>query len=211
VEGRTSKGLADLLKTLPGIEQVKRVCIDMCRPFSAAIKEVLPQAQIHIDRFHIIKHLNDTVETDRKSRWRELSLAERKAYRHIRWWLFKDRRALNKDERRRLDSFLKSSPQLRETYWLAQEFRRILFGRHSQETVVGLLKSWMEKAKRHFRGFIKMLRNWFDPIVNACCHPLSNARQEGINNTLKLIKRRGYRFTNRHAFRLRIFAHLSPS
>lgn len=211
VEGRTSNGLEALLKNLPGIERVKRVSIDMCRPFAAAVKKTLPQAQIHIDRFHIIKHLNETVDVEWKSIYRDLPKATRKAYYPLRWLLFKDRRHVNKDDRRGLDDFLRSKPELKKTYWLAQEFRRILFGRKTREEAVSQLTAWMERGRQHFRGFIRMLKNWFQSIVNSCISPLSNARQEGINNTLKLIKRRGYGFTNRGSFRLRVFAHLSPS
>jgi transposase len=112
VEGRTSQGLEILLKSLPGVEQVTDVNIDMCRPFLSALKKVLPQARIHIDRFHLIKHLNDTVDTEWQEQYRELSKEARKPYQYLRWLLFKDRHHLSRDDRRALDSFLRTSPEL---------------------------------------------------------------------------------------------------
>ena len=49
-----------------------------------------------------------------------------------------------------------------------------------------------------------MLQNWEPYILNAFDCPFSNGFTEGVNNSIKVIKRVAYGFRNFHNFRLKI-------
>ncbi|MDB6136844.1 MAG: transposase family protein, partial [Verrucomicrobiales bacterium] len=72
-EDRTREATAALLTRLPerspaGIEAV---AMDMWPAFIGTVGELLPEASIVFDRFHIKKHLNEAVDRVRKSENRE--------------------------------------------------------------------------------------------------------------------------------------------
>ncbi|MCX7709351.1 MAG: transposase, partial [Clostridia bacterium] len=56
-----------------------------------------------------------------------------------------------------------------------------------------------------------MLQNWEQYILNAFDGPYSNGFTEGINNTIKVIKRIAYGYRNFYNFRRRILHTLQTS
>jgi hypothetical protein len=54
-----------------------------------------------------------------------------------------------------------------------------------------------------FQSFVTTLRNWHDYILNYFHERWSNGFAEGMNNKIKLLKRRGFGYTNFDHFRLR--------
>ncbi len=78
MSGKKSADLQTILKSIVGIDRIKQVCIDMCAPFADAIRTTLSQAIIVVDRFHVVKLLNKTLEklrcqTDRKLKGERIS------------------------------------------------------------------------------------------------------------------------------------------
>ena len=63
------------------------ICMDMWAAYANLVKEHAPQAQILFDRFHIVKHLNESVEQVRRSEMRRLSQKEKVPFKRSRWLL----------------------------------------------------------------------------------------------------------------------------
>lgn len=206
--GKKSEDLQEILKSIPGIQQIKRVCMDMCTAFREAVQKVLPQAEVVCDRFHIVKLLNKKLDKLRIKQYRTLNEAKRRRFSHIRFLLFKNESELNRDERRLVREYLRFNGEMKEIYRLTQEFRGILLTsqgkRHSD--VSNTLMEWTQRAKKHLAKFVKTLETWWNEVVNACIFPLSNARAEGMNNKIKLLKRSAFGFRSRQNFRLHIKA-----
>jgi len=209
--GKSSEGIQGFLKSLPGIQQIQQVCMDMCAPFAHAVKTVLPWAEIVIDRFHLIKHLNDSLDSWRKRTHCQLDEEKRKRFARIHFLLSKEYGSLPKDERRQVRDYLRLNPSVKKPYWLGQKFRRLLkYPWKRRENAWIALRDWCEEARRIFPRFVKTVERWWTPVLNACMLPLSNARQEGINNKIKLIKRQGFGYRNRQTFRLKVLAAFNP-
>lgn len=208
MSGKKGVDLQNVLTTLPGITEVKTVCMDMCASFASAVRQALPHAEIVLDRFHIVKLLNQKLDKLRKKTHRNLTKGKQRRFSHIRFILFKDYRALGKDQRRLLKEYLRLNTEMRTIYWQCQEFRSILFGSQgkSRSQVSSMLTNWCDRVKKNLRTFVKTLQSWWDETLNACLFKLSNARAEGVNNRIKLLKRQGFGFRNRLNFRLRLFA-----
>ncbi len=60
---------------------------DMSLAYTEAIKHHCPNATLVIDRFHVVKALNQAVDEVRKEEWRALDTAGRKAIKGLRWIL----------------------------------------------------------------------------------------------------------------------------
>lgn len=210
--GKSSETLQGFLRALPGHRQIKQVCIDMCHSYAHAVKQVLPKAQIIIDRFHLIQKLNEALELKRKRTHHLLNAQQRKRFSKIHYLLSKGFAGLCRDEKRLVRDYLRLNKSLRPVYWECQRFRQILFDQNydTQEEAYAVLWDWCEQARKYLGRFIKTLERWWYPVLNACLSPLSNARQEGINNKIKLIKRQGFGYTNRQTFRLKVLAAFNP-
>jgi len=209
--GKSSEGIQGFLKSLPGIQRIRQVCMDMCAPFALAVKTVLPWAEIVIDRFHLIRHLSDSLDSWRKRTHGHLDEDKRKRFARIHFLLSQAYKSLSRDERRQVRDYLRLNPSVKKPYWLAQKFRRLLkYPWTKRDNAWIALRDWCEEARRIFPRFVKTVERWWTPVLNACLLPLSNARQEGINNKIKLIKRQGFGYRDRQTFRIKVLAAFNP-
>jgi len=70
---RNKETIIKYLAGLPGKEEIAYVAMDMWAPYKDAVLQVLPEAKIVIDKFHVVKMANEAVEgppqkTDRIAR-----------------------------------------------------------------------------------------------------------------------------------------------
>jgi len=102
----------DFLEGIPEAVKgkIEEVCLDMKAGFIQATKEVLPQAKIVIDHFHVIQDANRRLDETRR-------LEQEARRKVIKKHLFlKAAERLNEAERRQLMAYLEAYPLLRE--WL---------------------------------------------------------------------------------------------
>ena len=113
VPGRKSGDIQGVIKAIAGIERIKQVCMDMCAAFADAVRQVMSQAETVLDRFHIVKLLNEKLDKLRKKTHGKLDEARRKRYATIRFILFKDYTVLHKDEKRLLKEYFGMNQELK--------------------------------------------------------------------------------------------------
>ncbi|WP_230943518.1 transposase, partial [Burkholderia cepacia] len=70
----------------------------------------------------------------------------------------------------------------------------------------GLQKSETMSANRTLQLFAQRLQGYWHGILARCRHPLNTSVVEGINNTIKVIKRRAYGYRDEEYFFLKIRA-----
>jgi transposase len=187
---------------------LEEVCIDMWEPYLLAVKAKLPaHVKVTIDRFHVVKNLHDAVSKTRRTIQREADDETKAVLKGCRWTVVKNRENLSEKERARLPELYAASPELQLCHDLKDEFRAIFDLRDRQEA-----ESWLEdwiatveaSALKPLQRFVKTLRNWWKHILNYFHHRSSNGFAEGMNNKIKMLKRRGFGFLNFDHFRLRI-------
>ena len=70
------------------------------------------------------------------------------------------------------------------------------------------LNQWIEEAqkmkKSHLKKFLYMLNSWKEYILNYFVHRVTTSVIEGINNSIKTVKRMGYGFRNFVNFKQRV-------
>ena len=78
---------------------------------------------------------------------------------------------------------------------------------NSNSEVIGLLNlaDWLRDAASKFPSSCGTIIRWFGEIIPYFKNRTTQGVVEGINNKLKLIKRRGYGFRNFDNFSLRCF------
>ena len=60
----------------------------MAQPYIDAIEHWCPNATLVLDRFHVVKALNNAVDEVRKEQWRQASKEEKVALKGLRWLLY---------------------------------------------------------------------------------------------------------------------------
>lgn len=79
VEGRPHEAAVFLLESIPAAQrcEVQAVALYMWDPFLIAVRQVLPEADIVHDKYHVSAHLNTAVDTVRKAEHKRLPVMTR--------------------------------------------------------------------------------------------------------------------------------------
>jgi transposase len=206
LEGREKQTLVDFLKTIPKRLQdtIKEVCTDLYEGFIHAAEEVLPQAKIVADRFHVTKLYRAAVDALRKTELKALKGALTKeqyaGLKGVLWALRKRSENLAPEEHALLDRLFEASPLLRKAYNLREKLTRIFDKEHSKKSGRRALRRWMAAVRESgldcFDKFLTTLENRMDLITHYFINRSSSGWVEGLNNKIKVLKRRSYGVKN---------------
>jgi len=203
---RTKATVCTWLKTIPAVTRrhIRTVCTDMWEAYVAAVREILPHATIVIDRFHVAQHYRDgadTLRTQEVKRLRhELSKDDAKVLEKTLWPFRKRASALDADEQERLDALFAYSPQLQAAYAFREQLTTIFDTARSKAAALRQIKTWRREVEASavtcFAPFLKLLDTWLDLIANYFRHRQNSGFVEGLNNKLKVLKRRCFGIYN---------------
>jgi transposase len=198
-------------------KQLRVVCTDMYEGFINAAKEVFSnKVQVVVDRFHVAKLYRGAVDDLRKSELKRLKKALPEAeYKQLKGAMWALRRSLQnrtEDDVRLLRRLFKHSPLLEAAYYasgiLTDMFNRAVSKRSARYQIrrwIGLVKG---SGLSCFDSFLKTLDKWLEEILNYFVDRQTSGFVEGLNNRIKVIKRRCYGIFNvGHLFQ-RIFLDL---
>lgn len=184
---------------------VQVVCSDLYQGFIGAAKEVFgKRVLICADRFHIAKLYREGLETLRKREWkrlrRTLSRPELDQFKNVHWILRHRRADLNADEHRLLNRLFAHSPKLKEAYEACEALTAIDESRLSKGQGKHKLRGWMQRVTNRklicSDRFLGTLETHFENITNYFVSRQTSGFVEGLNNKLKVLKRRCYGMTN---------------
>lgn len=203
---RLKATLVAWLKTIPASirARITTVCVDMWEGYSSAVEEVLPEAMIVIDRFHVARQYRDAVDTLRKQELRRLKKElpkEQQDELKETLWPFRKRSAdLSEAEQERLDRLLAHSPALEKAYELREELTVLFDTARSKKDGLRRLRFWRQRVEKSglqcFDSFLSLLDSWQERIANYFINHANSGFVEGLNNKLKVLKRRCYGLRN---------------
>lgn len=207
LENRDKKGLIKYFqdKGTDFCQRIEVFCSDMWEGYLNTAKEVFPNAVITADRFHVFAKLQDALDHTRK--YLRKTFKEDETLKGIRYLLLKNPENLNDKELTELNDLLKNPKYelLKASYEAKNEFRNIYQSKIDVQKANELIEQWIKNnAKNRFLfNFIKFYKSWKNYILNYFQNRLTTSIVEGINNKLKLIKRRAFGFLTFESFRLK--------
>jgi transposase len=212
-DGRNTGVLDDFFKRLKSARaKIKAVAIDMWPVYIEAVVNHLPKAKIVYDRFHIVRNFNNVIDEARRSIFHEeMDLHKRRLMKGTRWLLLKNSANLNeeKNEVSRLAMALKINQPLAAIYYLKEDLQQ-LWAQLSRATASRFLDGWIKRARATglfvLRKFVNSLLAHRTGIMNWFEHPISTGPLEGLNNKIKVLKRKAYGFRDHEYFALKIYA-----
>jgi transposase len=200
---RKKKTLVKFLQTIPPDLQktIHTVCTDMWEAYLKAVELVLPWADVVVDRFHVAQKYHDAADKVRKKELKrlkeELSETDYKKLKGSMWAFRKKPTDLSETETEALAHLLEYSPPLRLVYDLRLKLTAIF----EQQDLTKIeatqkIKDWCRDVKQTgltcFDTFLTTLHNHFDQITNYFINRHNSGFVEGLNNKIKVLKRRCY-------------------
>jgi len=212
LENRLKETLVAYFTSLPSSvrQSIRYVSIDMWEGYYQAVVEALPKrVKIVVDRFHVMKNLNDALTKGRREIQRGMSKEDRDELKGLCWILVKNEDNLDEEEKAKLRAMYKRCPELKACHRLKEDFRSIFEEETSRIKAKARLDVWKNRVRKtelkSLDGFLTTLDNWEEWILNYFSSgKITNGVVEGINNKLKLIKRRAYGYRNKDNFRQRV-------
>lgn len=197
---RRKQTVLDFLLSIPTAfkERIERVCSDMYDGFINAVKEALPHADIVIDRFHVAKHYNKGVDDLRKATLKTLKQdLPKDTYDAVKGTMWAFRRHfwdLTEEQRERLVLLFAYAPDLRQAWLLRHELFLIYQARYTPDEAADDFDLWIQKVHASgltcFDAFIQQLNTSRSGILAYFNGRYTSGFVEGLNNRLKVIKRR---------------------
>lgn len=215
---RKKETVKAFLKTIPDRLQttITRVCTDMYDGYINAVKEQLPHADVVVDRFHVAKAYRECADEARKSELRKLKENlpdnEYDQLKGLMWPFRHNSIDLDDDTKARLEKLFSYSPQLKMVYDFREELTAIFEKTFSKQQAILALEDWKARVKEssltYYKSFLTTLDNWIDEISNYFLNYQTSGFVEGLNNKIKVIKRRSYGIFNLSHLFQRIFLDL---
>jgi transposase len=213
VEERTSEAVTNYLKSWGEelLSLVTEVSIDLWKPYQKVATSLMPQAIVVADRFHVMKQVNQELDSQRKKSKIEAQKLEKESEKEYilsglnqsKYALLKNEQELTDKQKDKLKEVKKVSPVLAKMHCLKEKFRKIFDTNFNWVEGLFSLGDWLRDAKEYFPKSFGTIRRWLGEIIAYFDYRTTQGIVEGINNKLKLIKRRGYGFRNFDNFSLR--------
>jgi transposase len=210
---RTEQSLRGFFQTL-GAEvrqSIRFVCSDMWQPYLNVVAEQLKRAVHVLDRFHIMKKMNEAIDEGRRG---EAARLKRDGYepvlKHSRWCLLKRPENRSEKETVKLSELLQYNLQSVRSHLLREDFQRF-WEYTSPGWAVKFLDQWctrtmrskiepMKKVARSLREHRNLILNWFRARGT-----VSAGAVEGLNNKAKLTTRKAYGFRTYEAIEIALY------
>ena len=197
------------------LEQIEEVSIDMWKPYKNVSEALIPQAEVVADRFQVMKQVNEELDGARKKIKKAAEASKNNSekarilsgIKKSKYVLLKNEETLTEIEKEKLESVKKVAPILHKMHQLKEEFIQIFEA--PKDWVEGLfsLSDWLKDAISVFPKSCRTIIRWIGQIIAYFDRRTTQGVVEGINNKLKLIKRKAYGFRNFDNFILRSFLH----
>ena len=200
---RDKRSILRYLAALEHKDRIHTVAMDMWRPYLDAVLEVLPDASVVVDKFHVLRMANQSMDELRRSLSRSGNanrLRQKAAGAKKDAYLFRKReKDLDDTERLLLDGWLQNIPELAEAWRLKEGFYGI-YEAENKEDASRRYRAWAasvpSECQSAFQPILTAWKNWEPYILAYFDHQVTNAFTESLNSLIRVINRmgRGYSF-----------------
>jgi len=196
--------------------RIRLAVMDMWKPFRLATNAHAPQAAILFDKFHIIRHLGEALDTVRKSEYARLAGRQRRYIKGQKYTLLSRKENLTLDGKRALKTLFAANKRLNTAYVLKESFGQ-LWSYEREGWARRFFENWRTSLKwqrlKPYEKFAEMIDRHWDGIAAYCRleNKVSLGFVEGLNNKIRVIQRRAYGLRNENYLRLKILTCMLPA
>jgi transposase len=197
------------------LQKLTAIAMDMWDPFIKAVREKAPHVQIVFDLFHMVKEFNKVIDHVRLDEYRKASDSDKQVIQGSKYLLLKNRENIRIPQQiEHLEQLLTLNKTISQVMILKDKLKMIwsCSSRHEAELLVN---EWCDLANAvsnpFVEKFINRIRRYSYGILNHCDHPIHTSILEGVNNKIKLIKRKAYGFHDQQYFSFKVIQAFSTN
>ena len=198
-DNTTVKQFADDLQQHGGHpEQIKQACADLSPAYKKGIAENLPNAQIVFDRFHVMKLVNEALDTVRRAEQKENPLLAKTRYA----WLHNPETA-TESQTEKLATLTKLNLKTVRAYQIRLALRDVYEIRDPRRAKKELTRWYFWATHSRIEPIIKSattIKEHWDGVLAFFDGRIANGLTEGINSVIQTIKRRARGYQNTDNF-----------
>lgn len=208
-KGRKEDALLPFLKRLRRLKvNILAIATDMWPAYLKAIKRFFSHVPVIFDRYHIMAKYSRLLDKLRAREYRKASAIHKTLFKGVRYLLLTGAEKLTALKTEKLSLLLELNEPLSKAYILKEELRTF-WDCGNQRQARSLIMSWITMANnsgiRMLKQFAKSIRRHLKGLLAYFDHPISTARIEGINNKIKVLKRKAYGYRDMEYFALKIY------
>ena len=157
----------------------------------------------------MVSNFNRVIDKVRNSEYHKASKEDKAVYKGSKYLLLKNRKNLKTQEQRQHLKDLLALNETISTVMILKEKLKHIWTYRSRAWASNALDSWCSLARSishpSVNAFVKMLERYRYGILNHCDYPIHTGKLEGVNNKIKVIKRKAYGFHDLRYFTLKIY------
>jgi len=169
----------------------------------------VPWAKIVFDLFHVVASFNRVIDKVRNSEFSKASEQDKAVFKGSKYLLLKNRRNIRRRDHRQQLKQLLDLNEVISTVMILKEKLKHIWTYQSRSWAAKAIDSWCKLAETlnhpSVTAFAEMLQRRSYGILNHCDHPIHTGKIEGVNNKIKVIKRKAYGYHDLRYFTLKIF------
>lgn len=207
--GRTCETLDAFFATMTPQQKagIQAVAMDMWEAYINRVQHHCPQACIVFDLFHLVQSFGHVIDLVRRDEYRSANQPQRQVLRGSRYLLLRNATNLSIKQQASLEELLSVNQTLSAVYALKDQLKEIYYYRH-RSWAERALDAWCEMAHQidhpAVRQFARKLKQFAYGILNHCQFPIGTNKLEGVNNKIKVIKRKAYGYHDHKYFTLKV-------
>jgi transposase len=212
IEDRTEKVAKELLNKIPEVQRdsIEAVTMDMWPAYMNAVHEVLPDADIVHDKFHIKGYPNKAVDIVRRQEHAGLLKENDDTLKKTKYIWLKNSENLTEDQDILFKELMLMHLNVGKAWTIKELFSN--FWDYKSETWANkFFNKWFFRATHsRLEPIIKvarMLKKHFEGIITYIKHKITNSVAEGINSKIQALKTSARGFRNFENFRYAILFH----
>lgn len=174
---------------------VEIVVMDLSKSFKQAVRQALGDPLIIADRFHYMRQVYWALDEVRREVQHELCKKDRIHMKRSKKLLWKSSYKLSAEEIEKVNNLITMHPRLQEAYELKNELDRWFKEsdeRTAKEGFEACLKKMQTSSIEAFHRVSMTFKRWKTEILQSFMHPFNNGYIEGVNNSIKVLKRNSY-------------------
>lgn len=207
---RRAKTLSRFFNKMPKRDRktLEAIAMDMWDPYIKAIQKKVPHVKIVFDLFHVVAQFSRVIDKVRNAEYRKASKENKEVFKGARYLLLKNRSNVRRTkDREQLKQLLELNEVINTVLILKDKLKHI-WSYKSRTWATKAIEEWCALARctEHpsVQKFADTLEQYSYGILNHCDYPIHTGKLEGVNNKIKVIKRKAYGYHDLRYFSLKI-------
>jgi len=197
-------------------KKIQLAVMDMWVAFANSAEKNIPHADILYDKFHVMKHLGEAMDTIRKLEYSRLAGKNRDYIKGHKYTLLSRKKNLTLKGRKALKELLEVNKRLNTAYLLKESFSQ-LWTYQQEGWARRFFDNWKASLKwqrlKPYEKFAEMIESHWSGIA-AYCKPENKEIPlgfvEGMNNKIRVLQRRAYGIKDEEYLRLKVLTCCLP-